>query len=114
MSKSNKAHSRMPSRVKDEEKECRTCKIWKEFSSFCKDKKSPDGLNSRCRDCEREYRRELRLRKKKNTKPSSLLLSKKASLAICSVLEAYYGFEQKEEGPDASFWDVFSSLQAAA
>ena len=41
-------------------KTCSKCKIEKELSGFCKDKKAKDGLNCHCNDCRKLYRIKVR------------------------------------------------------
>lgn len=36
-------------------KRCRECLAEKDFSQFCKRKASPDGLNYKCRECQKKY-----------------------------------------------------------
>ena len=91
-----------------EEKQCRSCKEWQTSYSFSKDKKSRDGLNTKCKKCEREYRRNLKLRKNKNYRKTSLALSKQASLKLCSLLELYYSIEENKEKAEEIFLEDFT------
>lgn len=39
-------------------KTCRQCKVTLPFSSFCKNRRSPDGVQTICRGCMKQYRKE--------------------------------------------------------
>nr|WIL04376.1 hypothetical protein Clen_446 [Cedratvirus lena] len=90
------------------EKQCFACKEYKNSSLFYKDKKSKDGLNCRCKSCESEHRKVLR--KKRKTNSQSLILSKRASLSLCSFFEIYHCSEQKEDLGEASLNNLLYEL----
>jgi hypothetical protein len=85
-----------------EKKKCCSCSDWQLLLCFNKDKNRGDGLNNRCKYCEKQYRKDLDLRKQAR---SSLFMSKTTSLAMSLMLQAQYGFEEKEEEEeDILFW----------
>jgi hypothetical protein len=45
-------------------KSCSKCKIYKETTSFCADKRKSDGLQSQCKDCYNAYQRSQEFRAK--------------------------------------------------
>ena len=49
-------------------KTCTACNIYKEFSYFAKNKLGKDGLHSKCRVCQREYRRSWYVSNKENAR----------------------------------------------
>ena len=70
---------------------CNKCNTIKLLTEFPKNKYSPDGIKSKCRECERAYYREYRERYKKQAKEWMKANPRKRSIiATCSRVRIKY------------------------
>jgi hypothetical protein len=76
-------------------KTCKSCGITKELDNFSKNKREPDGLQSRCKECCKQYREQNKEKNKNRdvTQITSLECTK------CGLTKDVIYFSTKENGP---------------